>query len=307
VPFVCGDGVVKPSEACDDGDLATGDGCDAACQVEEHCTCLGEPSVCTTPCGDGLLLGSETCEDGGATAGDGCSDTCTIEPGWACTGAPSVCTPGCGDGTVAGSEECDDGNATGADGCSATCAFEPLCFVTANNGEPSSASVIEVLPDGSLTTLGTVSLNDRFVGGSTVARCGRYTSFNLYFTIAGLRVELDGTLTPIPHHPVDVRSIGGLQRLLCSPDGTVLFAITPLADLLGGNVRAYAVNATTGALTQVGLANIPGYYPGRVTWPDFHPLTGDTSWPPASTSPQWGETPSCSTGTSAASARRSRS
>ncbi len=31
---MCGDGVVTPDEACDDGNYKNGDGCNAACQVE---------------------------------------------------------------------------------------------------------------------------------------------------------------------------------------------------------------------------------------------------------------------------------
>jgi len=44
----CGDGTVNTyGEACDDGDLFSGDGCDATCSVEAGWTCAGAPSSCT--------------------------------------------------------------------------------------------------------------------------------------------------------------------------------------------------------------------------------------------------------------------
>lgn len=44
---VCGDGTIGMAEACDDGNTAAGDGCDAACRVEPCHACSGEPSGCT--------------------------------------------------------------------------------------------------------------------------------------------------------------------------------------------------------------------------------------------------------------------
>lgn len=34
IPPRCGNGLVEPGEACDDGNMASGDGCDSLCQVE---------------------------------------------------------------------------------------------------------------------------------------------------------------------------------------------------------------------------------------------------------------------------------
>ena len=50
---VCGHGVISPSagEQCDDNNASSGDGCNAACQVEVGFVCSGEPSVCTPSCG----------------------------------------------------------------------------------------------------------------------------------------------------------------------------------------------------------------------------------------------------------------
>ena len=36
---VCGDGVVESTEACDDGNLTDGDGCDEACRRESGWDC----------------------------------------------------------------------------------------------------------------------------------------------------------------------------------------------------------------------------------------------------------------------------
>ena len=43
----CGDGLVGPTEECDDQDLDDGDGCSSICAVEEGFACAREPSVCT--------------------------------------------------------------------------------------------------------------------------------------------------------------------------------------------------------------------------------------------------------------------
>ena len=93
VPATCGDGTKIAGEACDDGNIFSGDGCSGTCTVETGYTCMGTtPSVCSTNCGDGIVAGSEGCDDGGTVNGDGCSSTCTVESGYHCSGAPSVCT-----------------------------------------------------------------------------------------------------------------------------------------------------------------------------------------------------------------------
>ena len=72
LPGGCGNGILDPGEACDDGNLLPGDGCSAVCLEEK--------------CGNGaidIVLGEE-CDDGmaGASA-DGCSSTCKLEVlGW---------------------------------------------------------------------------------------------------------------------------------------------------------------------------------------------------------------------------------
>lgn len=66
-PIECGDGFVGGDEECDDGNLASGDGCTSACTQEF--------------CGDGIINngGDEACDDGDLADGDGCSAVCGFE------------------------------------------------------------------------------------------------------------------------------------------------------------------------------------------------------------------------------------
>jgi len=104
----CGDGIVALTEACDDGGREAGDGCSAACRIEDGWTCAGNPSACEGVCGDGTQVADETCDDG---VNDGAYGGCM--PG---CGARA---PYCGDGVRQESEGelCD-----GADTGSVTCA-----------------------------------------------------------------------------------------------------------------------------------------------------------------------------------------
>ncbi len=101
---ICGDTVVEGTEQCDDGNLASGDGCSA--------TCMREPR-----CGDSTVDGTEECDDGNTAGGDSCSATCTVE---------------CGNGAMDPGEECDDGGTTSFDGCSATCTTEAPFVISAS-------------------------------------------------------------------------------------------------------------------------------------------------------------------------------
>ena len=155
VSATCGDGFVNdPSEVCDDGNLSTGDGCNAACLLEVGEPCAGDtdcatnrcntaamPPVCAPPvgCGNGLLEAGEGCDDGNNMNGDGCTAACEIEDGSPCATdgecasgvcdlneAPPVCEPAgsCGNGALDIPEACDDGNTSAGDGCSAACLLE---------------------------------------------------------------------------------------------------------------------------------------------------------------------------------------
>lgn len=127
VPPGCGDGSLAADEGCDDGDRDNGDGCSAACAVENGWKC-GGISCQPAQCGDGAAVGSERCDDGNTNSGDGCSSICTQEPGYACPGSGGPCHPTvCGDGVTEGAEQCDDGNHDPGDGCDVYCDAEPRC------------------------------------------------------------------------------------------------------------------------------------------------------------------------------------
>jgi len=136
VPGVCGDGERTQDEACDDGNVVSGDGCAADCRSVDpgySCVPAGKPCHRVARCGDGVVVLPELCDDGNTAAGDGCSATCKVELGFKCSGNPSVCThTKCGDKIVEGAEGCDDGNSVPYDGCSAECTSEPNC--TSMNG-----------------------------------------------------------------------------------------------------------------------------------------------------------------------------
>ena len=77
---VCGNAEIERDEACDDGNTADGDGCNASCVAEI--------------CGDSVVNnnGTETCDDGNTVDGDGCDALCVIEEegGCFCSSDPSA-------------------------------------------------------------------------------------------------------------------------------------------------------------------------------------------------------------------------
>lgn len=64
---LCGNGILDPGEACDDGNYITGDLCSEKCL----------PNVIA--CGDWDIDIGEQCDDGNQISGDGCSDSCQWE------------------------------------------------------------------------------------------------------------------------------------------------------------------------------------------------------------------------------------
>jgi len=131
----CGDGFRDPlifiglgasgdfgSEACDDGNETSGDGCSADCRsVEFGWECPEPGTACHAAyCGDGIAtylyeddygIRWETCDDGNDVAGDGCNECLSeLETRY---DLPSVC----GDHQVERGEFCDDGNDAAGDGC----------------------------------------------------------------------------------------------------------------------------------------------------------------------------------------------
>lgn len=70
----CGDGIVRNSEQCDDGNTVNGDGCDNNCRFDNG---NGGSNIC----GNNIVQSGETCDDGNTRNGDGCSSICTRETG----------------------------------------------------------------------------------------------------------------------------------------------------------------------------------------------------------------------------------
>ena len=58
----CGNEVVDPGEACDDGNRTGGDGCTPLCQIERGWTCPvpGQPCEREVTCGDGVVAAPES-------------------------------------------------------------------------------------------------------------------------------------------------------------------------------------------------------------------------------------------------------
>ncbi|MCA9577157.1 MAG: DUF4215 domain-containing protein [Myxococcales bacterium] len=84
---VCGDGTTTGTEECDDGDMMSGDGCSATCEIEF--------------CGDSLTNNNtEQCDDGNTDALDACNNSCVLNV--------------CGDGIVNNGEDCDAGASNGS-------------------------------------------------------------------------------------------------------------------------------------------------------------------------------------------------
>lgn len=89
----CGDGITQTSEACDDGNILDGDGCNQTCKSNERC-------------GNGVedTFVGEVCDDGNTQDGDTCSADCRS------LGL-------CGNGIKDPGEECDDGDDSDEDNC----------------------------------------------------------------------------------------------------------------------------------------------------------------------------------------------
>lgn len=166
VTHTCGNGMLSSAEACDDGNTAGFDGCDALCRVEVGWSCtssnpygsgLGGLSSCKEICGDALRVGAEGCDDGNTLAGDGCSDTCNEEPGWYCSGGSvrsnDTCVTRCGDGRRTGVEICDDGNRVAFDGCSQDCDAIEVGF-TCQGGNATSADMCQECHSSCATCIG---------------------------------------------------------------------------------------------------------------------------------------------------------
>jgi cysteine-rich repeat protein len=173
----CGNGIIERAEACDDGNRASGDGCNALCQIEANWSCAepGKPCISMAICGNGILTSDETCDDGNTRSGDGCSADCrNIEDGFECRVPGKWCTPKCGDGKLIGGETCDDGNNKAGDGCSQTCQLEPgadcpevgrACTIAmCGNGRVEKGELCDCGTDASNLPSGCRAVNGLFYG-----------------------------------------------------------------------------------------------------------------------------------------------
>jgi len=97
----CPSGCVDFGETCDDGNTATGDGCDASCQEEACFNCGAIQLDSFIPIGP-VCVGPSDCEPEISQACEQCGDGGDPGPG----------------------EQCDDGNTANGDCCSAACQFE---------------------------------------------------------------------------------------------------------------------------------------------------------------------------------------
>lgn len=133
----CGNGMIDrfEVEACDDGNLADGDGC-VYCRKTPGWECV--PSVAGVQtsrsrcarCGDGVQVSFELCEFVDGAPVDGCDASCQELDGWQCARNPEEdpdfvpsCATECGDGILAGAEGCEQTDGQFGAGCDpATCA-----------------------------------------------------------------------------------------------------------------------------------------------------------------------------------------
>src|SRR5262249_40959657 len=122
----CGNGVVDPGEACDDGNSVSGDGCEPDC-TPTPCDPQSPPE-----CQGSILV---VCQNGALTHQDCGIFTCNTADGGFCGS--------CGDGgRDPTGEECDDGNNRDGDGCTQDCSLE-FC------GDGVINNITEVCDDGS--------------------------------------------------------------------------------------------------------------------------------------------------------------
>ena len=149
---LCGNNIVDPGEACDDGNtvteascpagIASCTACDGTCQTTLNLSSGGNNAVC----GNNMLETGEACDDGNTVSETSC-------PGGAasCTTCAANClstitlgtgggTAVCGNNMLETGEACDDGNTVsetfcpgGAASCT-TCAADCLSFITLGTG-----------------------------------------------------------------------------------------------------------------------------------------------------------------------------
>ncbi len=311
-PSVCGNGLLTPDEACDDGNTTAGDGCATDCLLVEPGFICREPGAPCDPfakCGDGLVSFPEQCDDGGIVPDDGCSATCKTEIGWKCAGAPSTCSETtCGDGMMEGAELCDDGNSVPFDGCSVDCQIEPSCSVGGGCSSTCGDGIVlgdETCDDGNTIDgdgcSGACQAEDGYtcvgepcetVGGECVLRipivlrdfASSHPDFGFYQNNGGpaanggndvgmVAATLDADGKPVPENPGNVTGLSDWYRDVPGTNsGAILGAITLFDDGNGNFVNRYLDDGTRW-LTPFGASNCQQQDNGGMDCPvDGNPL-----------------------------------
>ncbi|WP_194863092.1 EGF domain-containing protein [Myxococcus sp. AB036A] len=95
----CGNGQVDTEEQCDDGNLVSGDGCGAGCQVAPGYSCSGtQPSVCTDV--NECTNGTSQCSVNATCTNTPGSYNCTCKPGYSGNGWTCDDIDECANGTA---------------------------------------------------------------------------------------------------------------------------------------------------------------------------------------------------------------
>jgi len=133
---VCGDSLPSPSEGCDDGNDANGDGCSSECNVEDNFMCKGglkaEVVIDDEASGKSQIItiigGPMLCKEM-CTSDDPCADCTSFDSGF------GVCADYAKDGTLHAfcNEDRDEFGVLAADACSVSCSTSFILLCNANN------------------------------------------------------------------------------------------------------------------------------------------------------------------------------
>ncbi|CAI2372733.1 unnamed protein product [Moneuplotes crassus] len=114
---VCGDGILTPSEQCDDANTSGGDGCAGDCRsIEYNHICNYNSSIPKHVCLSCGIFGYPNISHTGNSTCIPCDSGFRHLPS-----NPNTCTEFCSDGIQTSGEICDDKNAVDGDGCSSDC------------------------------------------------------------------------------------------------------------------------------------------------------------------------------------------
>lgn len=238
---VCGDGIIDPSEACDDG-----------LQNGEYNKCSANCGGLGPHCGDGAPQAHEGCDDGNSDNADACTNTCAVArcgdsivqtQNEVCDdganndnddGCTDLCRPPeCGDGFVqqTGGEECDDGNASPEDGCENDCkATARLVFLTSAvySGSLGGVAGGDALCQISAVSAGRPGIFRAWLGSSEVSPSKTFAKSSHPYKLANGEIVAydfmdltDGSLkNPIDHDEFGEKVDKGIAWTGVSPSGS---------------------------------------------------------------------------------------